>query len=140
LAAIDMGPTSEAVLDAAAALAQDLGVQLRVTHAVPLPFVGTYPDMAMAYTPAVLARDEEAAAVSLSGAVERVRGLVKTRTDLGVGDAATHILGQAVRVAASAIVIGRHTPGRRLGSVAGTVVRAADRPVIVVPSGFSRET
>jgi nucleotide-binding universal stress UspA family protein len=137
LAAVDLGPTSPSVLEAAADLANDLGVSLHVLHTIPLPFVGDVPDAAMAYTPQVLAHDEESAALRLTELLEPIRARVQAETTLGLGDAPTHVLAEAVHLGAAAIVVGRRKPGRRLGSVSSAVVRATDRPVLVVPAGFA---
>lgn len=137
LVGIDFSPASQGILDAAAGLARDLGVPLHAFHAVPLPFVtGAIPDGGLDLTPELLAADEVEAVQRLTDMVEALRVDVKVKVLVGLGDAATHIVAQAQALGASAIVVGRRKPGRRLGSTSAAVVHAADRPVIVVPAEF----
>lgn len=137
LAAIDLGPASASVLEGAADLANDLGVSLHVLHTIPLPFVGVaMGDSGVVLTPEVLAQDEESAALRVTELLEPIRARVKADVTIGLGDPATHVLAEAVRFGAAAIVVGRRKAGRRLGSVSSAVVHAADRPVLMVPAGF----
>jgi nucleotide-binding universal stress UspA family protein len=137
LAAIDLGPTSSSVLEAAADLANDLGVSLHVLHTISLPFVGVpMADSGIMLTPEILAQDEESAALRVTELLEPIRARVKADVTLGLGDPATHVLNEAVHLGAAAIVVGRRKAGRRLGSVSAGVVHGADRPVLMVPAGF----
>lgn len=136
LAAVDAGPSSAAVIEAASNLASDLGVALYILHTIPLPFSGEKSaDWGGSYTPEVFAADEAKAATRVTKLAEGVRSHVRVEP-IGLGDPATHILLQAARLGAAAIVVGRRKAGRRLGSVSSAVVHAADRPVIVVPAGY----
>ncbi|MFA5944324.1 MAG: universal stress protein [Candidatus Thermoplasmatota archaeon] len=137
LAAIDFDGTAPAVLAAAAGLASDLGVKVHAFHALRIPFIGPgFPDAGAAFTPDLLAEDEEAAAVELTKLVEPFRRHVDVATSCGIGDAPTHLLALAQHLGASAIVVGRRKTGRRLGSASSALVQAADRPVVVIPAGF----
>lgn len=138
LAAVDLDDTGPAVLAAAASLARDLGVGVRAIHAVRIPFVAAgFPDGGLAYTPDLLEQDEADAAVAFTQRVEPLRQAgLKVKTHVVIGDAATHVFAFAQQTGASAIVVGRRKPGRRLGSTAAAVVQGADRPVVVVPRGL----
>ena len=137
LAAVDEDRAAKAVVAAAASLARDLGVPVELVHAVRIPFIGpAFPESGIAYSPEFLDRDEAEAASRLSGLAEPHRMDVEVRTRVVVGDAATHVLALAQQVGAAAVVVGRRSPGRRLGSVAAGLAHALDRPLLVVPAGF----
>lgn len=138
LAAVDLDGTGQAVAEAAAALARDLGVKLHLTHAMPIPFIGPdFSETGVAFSPQVFAQDEEEAARTLTALAEPLRQDVEVKASVGLGDPVTAILYRASEVGASAIVVGRRKAGRRLGSVSAALAQAADRPVLVVPSGFA---
>lgn len=138
LAAVDLDDTAPAVLGAAAGLASDLGVKVHAFHTLSVPFIGpAFSETGVAYSPQLLEEDEEDAAVELTKLVEPWRKGVEATTSTGIGDAATNVLALAQHIGASAIVVGRRKAGRRLGSVSAAVVQAADRPVVVVPAGFT---
>jgi nucleotide-binding universal stress UspA family protein len=71
-------------------------------------------------------------------AAKRLPGEIKSRTAIGMGDAADEIVRLAENEAADLIVIATHglTGWRHLvfGSVAEKVIRLSDRPVLVVPA------
>lgn len=138
LAAVDLDDTAPAVVEAAAALARDLGVKVHVTHSMPIPFIGPdFSSTGVAFDPRVFAEDEAEAARRLTALAEPVRRDVEARASVGIGDPVTALLYRAGEIGASAIVVGRRKAGRRLGSVSAALVQAADRPVVVVPSGFT---
>ena len=136
---VDLSEESGRVVDAAAALAEDLGASMVLVHAVEsLP----YPGAGAEFTPAAVTQPEvvEDDAVTLStewAARARARGIA---TEVVVRQEVAHklILDTAKRVGAALVVVGTHgrTGARRLlmGSVAERVVRHSDLPVLVVPA------
>lgn len=139
LAALDLGPGSKAVLDAALALARELRVGLHVLHAQPITYLGvSVPETGMALTPEMVAADEMEAAADLSALCEPARAHVPVRAQVALGDPVAHLLAAAAHLGASAIVVGRRAKGRRLGSVSSALTHVADRPVLVVPAPAKR--
>lgn len=140
LVALDFSDVGRAALDAAIALAKDLRARLVLVHAFQRAFMA--PELAPG--PAVRVADqegrlEEAEAIDLStewAGHARAAGLT-VATETVEGDPATAIVEAARRHEATLIVVGTHgrTGVKRLvlGSTAESVVRHADRPVLVVP-------
>jgi nucleotide-binding universal stress UspA family protein len=141
LVAVDFSEVGRAALDAAIALAKDLGATLVLTHAFQRAFMA--PELAAPPIAATVtdleAREEEGDAIDLTtewAALARSAGL-RVETETVQGDVATAVVAAARRHGATMIVVGTHgrTGMQRLllGSTAEVIVRHADRPVLVVP-------
>ena len=137
VAALAFDETDEAVLAAAARLAEDLGVPVQAFHAVPIPFISAeFPESGIAYSPTLLERDEAEASLRLSSLAEPHRMQVEVQPRVGIGDPATNLFALAQQVGAAAVVVGRRKPARRFGSVSAALAHGLDRPLVVVPAGF----
>jgi nucleotide-binding universal stress UspA family protein len=135
LAAHDFGETSQAALDYALGLAEQLKARVTVVHAYEIPVYG-FPE-GFALTADVIGRIQELASKALEGVVQRAqRPGVQVDAMLRQGSAWSEIAAAATEINAGLIVIGTH--GRRglahalLGSVAEKVVRTAPCPVLTV--------
>ncbi|MHB8634113.1 MAG: universal stress protein [Thermoplasmatota archaeon] len=143
LVGVDFSPESAAAFGYAIALARDLGASLHLVHSIQVPFLtAPYPEAAMAYSPEIMAHDEEDAAIELTKWAERARKAgVAVAPAIYVGDPATALLSAAHAARATAIVVAtRGSSGFRgfaLGSVARNLVRISDRPLVVVPATWS---
>lgn len=142
LCSTDFSPPSLAAMSTASELAQHFGAELLALHVVPfappLP-----PDMAVVVSSDFYPSDRERAATAL----KRLEGVIQPFVDKGIrvrgevrmGHAAHEIVDAADELDVDMIVIGTHgeTGWRRLafGSVAESVVRLAQRPVLTVHSG-----
>ncbi|UCC71881.1 MAG: universal stress protein [Gemmatimonadota bacterium] len=135
LAATDLSPRSNRVLDMAAAVAAIDGAKLRVLH-VSEPLDAMMRHLALF--------DEELAQRSARSQLERSVSSLAKRADIPVesetrdGDAGKEILEEANSWEADLTVIGTHGFGfferLLLGSTALHILRLARRPVLVVPS------
>lgn len=139
LVALDLTAIDEAVLSEAVALARSLDAGLILLHvAAPDPeFIGYRNDPeALRDQTAEHMRREHRALQSLADRV-REQG-VSCKALLIQGETVEAIVGEAARIGARVIVLGTHSRGllRRvaLGSTSEGVLRAADRPVHVVPA------
>jgi universal stress protein A len=140
LVALEFSENGQVALDAAIALAKDLRSSLVLVHAFQRAFMA--PDLSPANAARLQdmeGRQEEDEAVDLStewAARARAAGLTVV-TETREGSVATVIVEAGRRHDAQLIVVGTHgrTGLARLvaGSVAESVVRHADRPVLVVP-------
>jgi len=139
VAAIDFSPVSKAVVEQAASLAEAFSAELTLMHvAAPDPsFVGfaAGPDSVRD----ARAREIHTEHRQLQAMAERLRDRgVSARALLIQGPTVEKILSEVQRLQADAIVIGSHGHGALyralLGSVSEGVVRAARRPVLVVPA------
>lgn len=139
LVAIDLTAIDEAVLSESIALARALGAGLILLHvAAPEPdFVGYQndPEALREQTAAHLRREHRA----LQSLAARVRGEgLECKALLMQGETVEAIAAEAVRLETWFIVVGTHSKGllRRiaLGSTSEGLLRAADRPVHVVPA------
>jgi nucleotide-binding universal stress UspA family protein len=134
----DFSEQSRAALDWAIDLARTIGsVRLILVHVYDLPLVG-FPDAALMVDASTAARISDAAQASLNAEVARGsdRG-VALESLLRQGDPSDVLPFLAVAEKAGLIVVGSH--GRRglaralLGSVAESVLRSSNTPVVVVP-------
>ena len=144
LAAIDLGPTTDAVLAVVSRLARDLPAHVHLVHvAAPEPdFVGYQPG-----PPGV----RQAVAESLRDERHRLDALVqRLRVDgldvdghLLRGVTAETILAEASRAKAAFVVVGSHARNALatalLGSTARELLRSGGIPVIVVPVARGHE-
>jgi nucleotide-binding universal stress UspA family protein len=137
LVGTDFGPQSRHALDWAIELAHRLGSRIVVAHAFDLPIYGL-PDATLLVDAKTASRLSTEAQNGLDAEVSRVRSRgVTIEGELVQGDARQAIPSLATRLGAGLIVVGTH--GRHgvaralLGSVAGSIVRAATMPVVVVP-------
>jgi nucleotide-binding universal stress UspA family protein len=137
LAAVDLSPATDAVIEAAARLCGEQ-TQLWLLHvAAPEPeFVGFDPgppsvrdDAAMHYHDAHRRLQDRAAAL-------RARGL-DARALLVQGPTVQTIRDEAVKLEADLVVVGSHGHGALyqalVGSISRGVLQDAERPVLVVP-------
>lgn len=131
LVAIDGSPDGRAALDHAATLAGDQHARLVVLTVVPPPrhavAVGA---------PTIVTDHESVYAQELRAAVDSLPRTVSVESRLVTGRPAKGILEIADECRCDLIVMGFHGHGRLhtalMGSVAGTVSREADRPVLLV--------
>ena len=118
IAAVDYSPATDAVVDAAGALAGAFGGGLPVVQVAAGQLVGEHAELR-----------ERAEAIAGRG--------VDAKPLLVMGDTVEELLDLGRRTDAAAIVAGSH--GRSglhhllLGSISEALVRHADRPVLVVP-------
>ena len=136
LAAIDLSPASQEVIDAAVAVARACRGALDVLHVrEPFSYATTGGEVPVDQQ-SQLAHDFVSDA--LSGISDRIihEGVPCVTSSLD-GSPTTEIVAHADRTDADLIVVGRHGRGiaaeAMLGSVAERVVRRAHRPVLVVP-------
>lgn len=139
VAAIDFSPVSKAVVEQAASLAEAFSAEVTLIHAAPPEpdFVGYEVDTKpMRDDRASEIRAEHRELQSMADAL-RARGIA-ARAILVQGPAVEKIVAEAERLGADTIVIGSHGHGAvyrvLLGSISEGVVRAARRPVLVVPA------
>lgn len=142
LCSTDFSPPSLVALSTACELAQHFGAKLLALHVVPfappLP-----PDMAVVVSSEFYPSDRERGAEALERLEEVIQPYVDqgthVRGEIRMGQAAHEIVNAANETQADMIVIGTHgeTGWRRLafGSVAESVVRMAECPVLTVHSG-----
>ena len=128
LAGVDFSPASEAVLEYAARLAR---AEERVLHVIyVLPVVPEDSAPMVEVQEAELRQRVEAATRWMGGDSARVHGM------LAAGNAAHVLLERAEALDAACIVVGtaalRNVDRLLLGSVAETVIRKSNRPVLVV--------
>jgi nucleotide-binding universal stress UspA family protein len=141
LVATDFGPISRAAVDWSVDLARTLDAKLTVLHVFDLPIVGLL-DASLIVDAKTAARMTDEAQVALDAEVARIkdRGVAVTG-QLKQGEPRMAIPSAAVSDGAGLIVVGSH--GRQgltralLGSVAETIVRSSEVPVVVVrvPNG-----
>lgn len=134
--ATDFGPSAEAALDKAIALAKKLDARIYLVHTYQLPIVG-FPDGALVASAELVSRIIAGADAAFKRALEKRAGAgVPIETVLEQADAREGILAVAKRVNAEMIVVGTH--GRKgiaralIGSVAESIVRTASVPVLTV--------
>jgi len=139
VAAIDFSPVSKAVVEQAASIAEAFSAEITLIHAAPPEpdFVGYEVDTKpIRDDRANEIRAEHRELQSMADAL-RARGIA-ARAILVQGPAVEKIVGEAERLDADAIVIGSHGHGAiyraLLGSISEGVLRAAKRPVLVVPA------
>jgi nucleotide-binding universal stress UspA family protein len=139
LAAIDFSPVSRNVIEQAESLAKAFSAELILIHvAAPDPaFVGyeAGPQAVRDVVGEELRRDHR----SLQEIADGLRARqFKAKALFVQGPAVETILKEAERVGADAIVVGSHRHGTvhraLLGSVSEGVIRAAQRPVLVMPA------
>jgi nucleotide-binding universal stress UspA family protein len=142
LVPIDFSDFSTYALDYAVTLAAKLDAKVHLLHAITIPALGV-PELGVALTASTidsLIRDNQAALDKLAD--ER-----RTKASIGevilrTGDARELVLQACEEVSADLIVMGTH--GRRgftralLGSVAESVVRSAQCPVLTIRKGHTR--
>jgi nucleotide-binding universal stress UspA family protein len=136
LAATDFGETSRRAVDWAADLAKALDAKLLLAHVFDMPIVGI-PDGAFIVSAKAASEmlDVAQAAMDTELARTRVRGIVAEGV-IKQGDPREAIGVLAASRGVQLIVVGSH--GRRgiaralLGSVAESILRVSDLPVIVV--------
>lgn len=136
LVPVDFSEKSERALDYAIELAKKVGARITLVHAYEIPVYG-FTDATLVATPDLAARLSDAAQKTLDALVEsrRDRG-VPMQAVLRNGVAWEEIAAVAKESQADLIVIG--TRGRRglaralLGSVAESVIRTSDVPVLTL--------
>lgn len=136
LVATDFGPSAEAALDHAVALAQKLHARIYLLHTYEIPIIG-FPDGAVVATAELVSRILDGAQTGFAKLIEaRKEAKVEIKTILKQADPREGILETAADVQADLIVLGTH--GRRgiaralIGSVAESVVRTSTVPVLTV--------
>lgn len=134
--ATDFGPSAEAALDKAIGLAKKLKAKIVLVHTYQMPIVG-FPDGAIVASAELVSRIVNGAQAGFSRTLDKREGCgVHIETILEQADPREGILAVAKRVHADLIVVGTH--GRKgiaralIGSVAESVVRTADVPVMTV--------
>jgi nucleotide-binding universal stress UspA family protein len=145
LAAVDDSLTGEQVIECASALAERLGATGRLLHVLPsaahhLPF---FPGELLVHDRGLAEARNEIVHATHEWLRERIGDESTALTPLvQQGHTPEVILREARMAGADLLVLGRERKGtiRRhlLGSVAGTVIRGANCPVLVIP-GSSRE-
>jgi nucleotide-binding universal stress UspA family protein len=138
LVAVDDSETADAAVAVAALLARTAGTRIIAAHA--LDTDGLYENSrAYGFDPAQLARDMRADGTAIvQRSLRRAALSPDTSVAIVEGDPATALIREAYARRATAIVTGSH--GRRglrrlfLGSVAESIVRNSDIPVLVVPA------
>lgn len=136
LVGTDFGNISRAATDWAIGLAQKLGAKVTLLHVFDLPIVGLL-DASLIVDAKTAARLNDEAQAALDAEIARVkdRGVQVTGL-LKQGDSRLTIPAVATSEHAGLIVVGSH--GRHglsralLGSVAETIVRTSEVPVVVV--------
>jgi nucleotide-binding universal stress UspA family protein len=137
LVASDFSDTARIAADWAADFARALGAKLVVVHVFDMPVVGL-PDAAFIVDAKTAARLSEQAQRGLDSEIARLRelGAAVEAGLLRQGDARDVIPKAAESAGAGLVVVGSH--GRRglsralLGSVAESIVRSSNVPVVVV--------
>jgi nucleotide-binding universal stress UspA family protein len=132
----DFSETSDLAVQAALSLAQKYGAEVVLTHVYAIP-IYSFPDGAY-ISPANLATDiSNAAQKGLDALVQRISPQgIKIRALLREGNADEEIRNLVHELPADLVVVGTHA--RRglaralLGSVAETVIRTVDVPVLVI--------
>jgi nucleotide-binding universal stress UspA family protein len=137
LVGTDFSDTARRALDWATALARPLEARIVLAHVFDLPIVGL-PDAAFLVGAETGSRLSNEAQRGLDAEIARVKsGGVPIEGRLLQGDPRDVLPLQGSSLSATLIVVGSH--GRRgiaralLGSVAETVVRTSNVPVVVVP-------
>ena len=146
LAAIDFSPVSRSVIDQAESMAKAFSAEMIVIHvAAPDPtFVGY--DAGPQAVRDVIGKELREEHHSVQQIAEDLRARhIKAKALLVQGPAVETILKEAERLGADAIVVGSHRHGAvhraLLGSVSEGVIRASQRPVLVMPAaGFEPAT
>ncbi len=142
LVPIDGSDTSSRALDAAAALAADLGAEIVVCHVVSLAEAALLSGGEAQFLPGCLVQVEAEGKAIVGEALARVNGRVPISSQPAEGDPVGEIERVADALRPAFIVIGSH--GRTglsralMGSVAEGVLRRARFPVMVVPSKYHR--
>lgn len=133
LVATDLGPTSDQVVQAAAALAKLTGARLHVLH--------TYEFQSAPYSAEVPAKTFQGRIAQIGSALDAqvartARGIDVASKEVVIYTAHKAILERAELLTADLIVIGRHRRGgfgeAFLGSTADNVVRSANAPCLIV--------
>ena len=135
--AVDYSEPSRKALDAAVALAEDLGLPLVMVHALAPPPAGSGRSLdPISQVKAEIGADEARELATTWASKARKR--VEVETVAREGKAVEVVLDEAKRRKASLIVVGSHGRsglGRAvLGSVAEAIVRTSKVPIVVVPS------
>lgn len=135
LAATDMGPASDPVVAAAAALAGRLGAELHLVHALEIERL---PDLEHPSFPGRIRQAEEL----LAEQIRRTGGGVAPASAVVVNHTAHQAVEDRAReVGAGIIVVGPHRGGEVgahvLGTSADRVIRGANVPVLVVRGALS---
>jgi universal stress protein A len=145
LVPIDFSESSEHALAYAVGIAAKLDATLHLVNAIGLPAMGA-PEIGLAYTASMIEQITTANQTELEALAATTRASAKVGAVLvRAGDARDVILSTADELGADLIVMGTH--GRRglsralLGSIAETVVRHAQVPVLTVrgPKEESRQ-
>ena len=139
LCPLDFSEPSDKAFQIGIEIAAHFQAELVLVHVIPdaIPGIPADPTFAFSgpepYTQALLVNAQE----QLTLAAHRVPAGIKSRTAIGNGDAAEEINRLVGAEGADLIVIATHglTGWRHLvfGSVAETVIRRVDRPVLVIP-------
>ncbi len=136
LVPVDFGQASDHALAYAMDLAEQLGAGVHVITAYEMP-VASFPDGVWAASPEIVTKLIDATQTALDRTVEPYRGRKAPLTaKLVQGDPRDAILETAQTAKADLIVMGTH--GRRgiaralIGSVAESVLRAAEVPVLTI--------
>ena len=139
VAAVDFSSVSRAVVEQAASLAEAYSAELTLIHVAPPEpdFVGYEVDTKPIRDDRASDIRAEHRALQAMADELRERGIA-ARAILIQGTAVEKIVAEAERLGADTIVVGSHGHGAiyraLLGSVSEGVVRAARRPVLVVPA------
>lgn len=135
LAAVDLSPASNAVIETAVQLSGDDLRRLTVVHAVDnLETAGAVLSRARWMVPEYRAYVLDAARRELETAVPPVIGTdVKPHLRVAPGRAAATIETEAAEINADLIVVGRSKRFMHLGSTAVRILRHTDRALLVVP-------
>jgi nucleotide-binding universal stress UspA family protein len=133
-------------------IASQFQSELLLMHVLPVPVVPAEPVYVLGATPVMPAtamnvddqrQQELAAQERLKLAIKQLPSQIRSRIQLGLGDAADEIVRIADTQTADLIVIATHglTGWRHLvfGSVAEKVIRLARQPVLVIPAHDSDE-
>jgi nucleotide-binding universal stress UspA family protein len=140
LCPLDFSEPSYKALQVAIEMASYFKAELLLTHFVApsTPGVPADPLLAFAGNETYEQAAKRAAKEQLASASKRIPAELKSRTVVGIGDAAEEIVRLAKTEAADLVVICTHglTGWRHLvfGSVAEKVIRLSDRPVLVIPA------
>lgn len=137
---LDGTPEAEAVLEPAVKLAQQLGAKVHLLQVV-VPYIPvTYSEMAIGYSYNPDLENENSRQVAIAY-LESIQALI-TKKDLQcettviIGDAAHEIVDYARKVNATLLAMATHARSRIgqlfIGSVAGSVLRCVDIPVIMI--------
>jgi nucleotide-binding universal stress UspA family protein len=149
LCPLDFSESSDKALRNAAEIASHFQAELLLVHVLaPTPVLLTEPAYVLGDAPVMPAtsidvyeqrRQQEADATDrLNLSIQQLPSQVKSRTKIGLGDAAEEIVRIASTEKVDLIVIATHgvTGWRHLvfGSVAEKVIRLATQPVLVIPA------